>query len=218
MFNNCNSKENGEHAFYVENRHLFSVVFDVGCRYDSEFLDFTGEVHYFDPSQEFIQRLSSQASQNSRSYFNSFGLGNDSKDMFYYPRYQSFYDRTASCGISDDENKVVFKIKKASEYIIESKIESIDFLKIDTEGFELEVLKGFDEHLSKVKLIQFEYGGTFLDNKVKLLDVIEYLRTFGFHQFSYICNNGIELIRDFTDHYQYCNIVCTRKDSGISLF
>lgn len=60
MFNNCNSKVNGEYAFYVRNRHLFRVVFDVGCRYDSEFLDFKGEVHYFDPSQEFIQRLSSE--------------------------------------------------------------------------------------------------------------------------------------------------------------
>lgn len=153
-----------------------------------------------------------------KSYFNSFGLGNDSKEMYYYPAYQSFYDRTVSCGKSDEQNKVLFKIKKASEYIVESNIDSIDFLKIDTEGFELEVLKGFDGYLSRVKIIQFEYGGTFLDNKLKLKDVIDYLRSFGFHQFSYLCKDGIELITDFTDHYQYCNIVCVCKDSGISLF
>ena len=218
MFNNCNSKENGEYAFYIKNRHLFRVLFDVGCRYDSEFLDFKGEVHYFDPSQEFIQRLSSQENKNTQSYFNSFGLGNESKDMYYYPNYQSFYDRTESCGVSDDANKVLFKIKKASEYIKEGNIKRIDFLKIDTEGFELEVLKGFAGHLSKVSIIQFEYGGTFLDNKLKLIDVIEYLETFGFHQFSYLYQDGLQQITDFTDHYEYCNIVCVRKECGLSLF
>lgn len=37
----------------------------------------------------------------------------------------------------------------------------------------------------------FKYGGTFLDNNIKLIDVINY---------------GTELIIIFTDHYQYYNI------------
>ena len=87
----------------------------------------------------------------------------------------------------------------------------IDFLKIDTEGYELNVIKGFDEYLFNVKIIQFEYGGTFIDNNLKLIDVIKYLEQYNFHKFSYLTHNGFVLINDFTDHYQYCNIVCINK-------
>ncbi len=60
-----------------------------------------------------------------------------------------------------------------------------------------------------VKIIQFEYGGTFLDNNIKLIDVIVYLRKYNFSNFFiYITNNSLIYITDFNDHYQYCNIVC----------
>ena len=36
-------------------------------------------------------------------------------------------------------------------------IDLIDFLKIDTEGYEYNVLLGLEENLSKVKLIMFEH-------------------------------------------------------------
>ena len=93
----------------------------------------------------------------------------------------------------------------------ENKITSVDFIKIDTEGYELHVLKGFEERIANVNIIQFEYGGTFLDNKTKLIDVINYLKEYGFHKFAYLTGSGLYLITDFTDHYQYCNIVCLNK-------
>ena len=58
-------------------------------------------------------------------------------------------------------------------------IKNIDFLKIDTEGYELNVLKGFEDFLENIKIVQFEYGGTFLDNNTKLIDVINYLKEKG---------------------------------------
>ena len=44
-----------------------------------------------------------------------------------------------------------------SKYVEENKIENIDFIKIDTEGYELEVLKGAKEILYKAKYILFEH-------------------------------------------------------------
>ena len=112
----------------------------------------------------------------------------------------------------------MLQIKKAKDYIVEKNIESIDFLKIDTEGYELKVLQGFEECLEHVKIIQFEYGGTFLDNNTKLIDVIHYLQQKGFYKFAYLTNYGTELITDFSDHYQYCNIVCINKKSDFVPF
>lgn len=218
MFNNCNSKTNGELLFYTNIKPNIQVIFDVGCRADSEFTDFEGDVHYFDPVKYFIDTLSKQPHQNKHAYFNNFGLGHDNTSVYYYPIYQSFYDRIISCKKSDASNKLLLQIKKAKDYIVEHNISTIDFLKIDTEGYELNVLQGFEECLHNVKIIQFEYGGTFLDNNIKLIDVIEYLTSYGFHTFSYLHDKGTTPITDFTDHYQYCNIVCVNKTSDYTPF
>ena len=212
MFNNDNSSTNGERLFFSKIKKNIQVIFDVGCREDSEFLNFNGECHYFDPVETFIDNLSRQINSNKKSYFNKFGLGNETKELFYFPRYQSFFDRVKSCSVSDHSNKIILKIRKAVDYINENSIINIDFLKIDTEGFELNVLKGFEQKLSNVKIIQFEYGGTYLDSNTKLIDVINYLKSFGFHSFSYLVSTGTMLITDYDDHYQYCNIVCLNKD------
>lgn len=218
MFNNCNSKTNGEQKFFETIKDKTSVIFDVGCREDSEFTMFNGEVHYFDPVNNFIENLKKQHNVNKISYFNNFGLGTENKELYYYPKYQSFYDRVNSCHISNDSEKILLNIKKAKDYMIEQKITNIDFLKIDTEGFELDVLEGFESFLENVKIIQFEYGGTFLDNNHKLIDVIKYLEQKGFHKFSYLTNDCPVFITDFTDHYQYCNIVCININSDFVPF
>jgi hypothetical protein len=149
---------------------------------------------------------------NKKSYFNNFGLGNENNEIYYYPNFESFYDRTKSCGISDSFNKILLSIKKGEDYVINKDIKYIDFLKIDTVGFELNVLKN-------VKIIQFEYGETFLDNNTKLIDVINYLKNKNFYKFSYLTNESpICLITDFNDHWQYCNIVCLNKNSDFVPF
>jgi len=210
MFNNGDSKTNGEYLFLTKIAPHINTIFDVGCRKESEFTQFNGVVHYFDPVKEFIDDLKTQANTNTQSYFNVFGLGNKDEEIDYFPSYQSFFNRTASCGVSDEASKRKLKIRRAADYIQEnsSDIQTIDFLKIDTEGFEFEVLKGFDTYLKRVKYIQFEYGGTFMDNGVKLKDVVDYLSDRGFVEFSYLTGVGTHTITDFTDHYQYCNIVC----------
>ena len=218
MFNNCNPKTNGEYKFFMDIKDKINRVFDVGCRDDSEFIEFTGEVHYFDPVNEFIEKLKTKENMNKASYFNSFGLGEDNKELYYYPIYQSFYDRINSCHVSNKSNKIVLHIKKGKDYINNNNIKNIDFLKIDTEGYELNVLKGFEDFLENIKIIQFEYGGTFLDNNTKLIDVINYLEQKGFYKFSYLTKYGTELITDFTDHYRYCNIVCINKNSSFVPF
>jgi FkbM family methyltransferase len=218
MFNNCCPKTNGEYKFFMEIKDNISVIFDIGCRADSEFIDFSGDVHYFDPVPSFIEELKKCKNLNKNSYFNNFGLGEENKELFYYPKYQSFYDRKNSCIISDEANKNLLNIKKGKDYMIDNNIKTIDFIKIDTEGYELNVLKGFEDFLANVKIIQFEYGGTYLDNNIKLIDVIKYLEEKGFYKFSYLTNSGYELITDFNDHYQYCNIVCINKNSDFVPF
>lgn len=213
MFNNCNPKTNGEYTFYLRIKDKINTIFDVGCREDSEFTMFGGEVHYFEPVKSFIDSLKSQYNVNKVSYFNNFGLGNENIEKYYYPRYQSFIDRINTCKVSDEPNKILLKIQNASDYIVQNNIQTIDFLKIDTEGYEFDVLKGFGDLLVRVNIIQFEYGGTYIDNQIKLKEVIDYLQKHGFYKFAYLTNDMPVIITDFEDHYNYCNIVCINENS-----
>ena len=46
---------------------------------------------------------------------------------------------------------------KLADYLEEKKIFKIDFLKIDTEGYEMKVLLGLEKYLKNVSLILFEH-------------------------------------------------------------
>ena len=45
------------------------------------------------------------------------------------------------------ENKASLYIKKGKDYVTNNNIKNIDFLKIDTEGYELNVIQGFEDFL-----------------------------------------------------------------------
>ena len=46
-----------------------------------------------------------------------------------------------------------------------NKDQLIDYVKIDVEGHELDVLEGFGDLINKIKLIQFEFGGCNIDTR-----------------------------------------------------
>lgn len=218
-FNNCNSETNGEKYLYSLLKDKINTIYDVGCRYDSLFLDFPGEVHYFDPISEFIEKLKIQPTFNRKSYYNIFGLGQQTGKTFYFPSHQSFINRVKCCG-NDEKNKIELEIKTGLDYLDSlNSAEPIDFIKIDTEGYELDVLQGFGDYLTNyVKVIQFEYGGTYLDRGIKLQDVISYLEAKGFGKFSYLSSTGMIPITDTIDHYRYCNIVCINTGLNMNDF
>lgn len=204
----CDHRINGEMKFYNQIKNDIDIIFDVGTSTDSIFLDFTKCVHYFEPNIESLNILKQKSNNNSISYFNKFGLAKKTETLYYYPKYESFFNRTKSCIIDDDANKIFFETKSSSEYVYENNIQYIDFLKIDTEGYELSVLEGFGNFLENIKIIQFEYGGTYLDANIKLIDIINYLKKYNFNNFSYIRKNGLIPLTNYDDHYQYSNIVC----------
>lgn len=58
-----------------------------------------------------------------------------------------------------------------------NEIRQIDFLKIDVEGFEFEVLKGAETMIksNKIRNIQFEFGGNHVKGHVHFFDIFQFL-------------------------------------------
>jgi FkbM family methyltransferase len=185
---------NAEKIFYNSIKTSCTIIFDVGCRNDSEFINEADkEVHYFDPVFDYIKQLEIRNNKNTKAVFNRFGLSDKTEILKYRTAYESFQDRGNTLGDYGRPNWPILdlQVKKGIDYVLLNNIERIDFLKIDTEGFEYKVLKGFDSFLNNIKIIQFEYGGTWLDANVTLLEVINYLIEYNFYNFNYITDHGL---------------------------
>lgn len=209
-FNGGDERTNGELLFFdSEIKGKKYIIFDVGSRYDSLFVNQNNfEVHYFEPDGSSLTKLTT-IEKNPNVRFNHFGLGNEPGAFEYWPITQSFFDRSLTRAELPKNSKTVeFIIKRGADYILENDVTLIDFLKIDTEGFEPAVIEGFGEHIEKVRIIQFEYGGCWLDSKGKLSNTVSYLTKHGFTNFSYLSRNGKMPVIDTKDHYLMCNIVC----------
>ena len=73
------------------------------------------------------------------------------------------------------DSKTICTVKKGETFLLENKIQNVDLLKIDVEGHELKVIKGFGDHIKNVRLIQFEYGVYNITSKDLLWDFFSYL-------------------------------------------
>ena len=67
-------------------------------------------------------------------------------------------------------------VRTAYDYIIENEIDSIDFVKIDVEGMDYRVIKGFDEFITNIKVVQFEYGIFNISSHDLLADFCKYFK------------------------------------------
>ena len=78
-------------------------------------------------------------------------------------------------------DKKEVSIERAQDVIINFNIKKIDLLKIDTEGFEFNVIKGFKNELKKVRIILFEHHyDQMIKKEYKYHDINNYLLKKGF--------------------------------------
>lgn len=75
------------------------------------------------------------------------------------------------------------QILTLSSFLKKNKIKKIDYLKTDTEGYELNVIKGLKEHIKNIKVIQFEHHyNDMLKKDYTFYDIHSYLLRKGFQK------------------------------------
>ena len=89
-------------------------------------------------------------------------------------------------------------------------------MKIDVEGHEFEVLKGGNTlfYKNNVNIIQFEYGGTFIDAHVFLGEIFDFFKELNY-EFYKIYPDCIKLVKKYYqkyDNFQYQNWLIINKN------
>jgi FkbM family methyltransferase len=138
----------------------------------------------FEPMPYVFKNFLENVEPNGRVMPNPFGLSStcEIRDMLF----DSDNDRlTTPCLELNREHPRIVPLIMLSgdEYCRSRGIESIDLIKIDTEGHEFQVLRGFENMLKnqKIAMIQFEYGFANVLTKDLLIDFYKLLQPFGYH-------------------------------------
>ena len=131
------------------------------------------ECHLFEPSDINFQELKNKFPEKN-IFINKKALSKTSEESYLYS------DKPGS-GLSSltkrdlkDQN-ISFDIEEKVDIIRFDEYwtdlsKKIDFVKIDVEGHELDVLKGFGDLIYKIRVIQFEFGGTDVDTRTFFRD------------------------------------------------
>jgi FkbM family methyltransferase len=213
-----NLKNTGEIQVIKQFIHPGDIVFDVGANqgnWTKEVLNkhHDVQVHLFEPVHSTYHRLLKNLNQeiiNNEVLPNNLAVSRqrEIRHVWHYedaPSWSTFHRRSdieKSYNLTRPNSFAVFTTT-VDQYCSDQGIERINFLKVDTEGNELEVLLGAKHFLrrGKIDYIQFEYGGTFLDARISLKEVFNELQKYRYSIFK-IFPNRLEYRRQFKPEYE----------------
>lgn len=221
--------------------HVGDII-DVGANIGQSCLEFkalwpSARIHCFEPQQECWEAFMDNTSQYESVSLNKFGLGSCSGSQSFYTHSmttgQSGFHRINSDSkdsilfnsqFTDQEKQVflnqcnlerIVETQTLDDYVETNNINIIDFLKIDTQGYELEVLKGSEKSLTKIKLIQLEIMFyDFYEQHLSFRAVEEILHPLGFRLYDilYISKNPMNGRTDWVDVlYINCNAMNSKR-------
>ena len=173
-------------------------------------------VHAFEPVPETFEKLRKNVVGLSGVYINQIALSDSEGELHfnYYPT-ASYLSSAFEHDLGKNGKKLEVQVITGDEYCRTHQIDQIDFLKIDTEGFESKVLMGFKSMFEngRIRLVQFEYGPMAIDSKYLLADFYEFFEDRGF-QIGKIYPNWIDF-RPYSknmENFVLSNFVAVRKD------
>lgn len=211
MYGDGNEKTNGELYLYRFLEPKCAVIFDVGLGESPYYtLEESVSYHLFEAYPPYFSKNFEKYGGMSNVKVNLLALGSEKTELPFYYKYGMSFVKRADFATTD----IVIKTDTLDNYIEENNVDKIDFLKIDTEGWEFPIIKGAERSLSKISHIQFEYGGTWPEGGFKIKEAYDFLGQHGFENFI-ITPDGVTRIPDLSDHGRYCNYFSTRKIDDI---
>ncbi|MEI6480331.1 MAG: FkbM family methyltransferase [bacterium] len=119
---------------------------------------------------------------------------------------------------SKEVEEIKFSRETLDNFCSKFKIDEIDFLKIDTEGSEFDVLKGSEIMLreNKIKIIQFEFNETNVFSKVFLKDYYDILSNYNIYRIDSKKIIPLPEYKTENEIFKYQNFLAISKSIDIS--
>lgn len=147
------------------------LFFDIGANIGQTVKDFNevfkkATIHAFEPTPNTFEILKNNTSNVKKLHLWNYGVGSSGEDLllneYACPNTNSFFDIHSyeSCKL---KGKTLVKTTTVDQFVTENGIQMIDVLKIDTEGFELEVFKGAIKSIKELKIGMLFFEASFVD-------------------------------------------------------
>jgi FkbM family methyltransferase len=227
-YNDFDSASNGEDHLIAHAAPHWSVVLDVGANvgvWAQSVLQANPccTLHAFEPSPTTFATLRRRLGGRAGVKLHNVGVGAEPGRLRYHDYgadspASSFHSRALTTGAAP-QRIVELQVVPLDEVLGSEDLRRVDFVKIDTEGFELPVLRGLTSALRArtVMGLQFEYGGTWIDAGTFLGVACGLLETHGYVLYR-LFPHGVrrfryEALRDET--YKYANYVAVADDATV---
>lgn len=160
------------------------------------------EIHLFEPSAACCSELRERFAADPAVIVNAVALSDQEGKMTLYSDQAgsglaSLAPRNLDhLGIELSETEPVSTIRLEDYWKRNLGARAIDLAKLDVEGHELRVLKGFGDALERTQIVQFEFGGTNIDAREFFKDYFQFFTNRNYRLFR-ISPIGLERL----DHY-----------------
>lgn len=217
-------KRGGGGDIEAAKKNFSGTIIDVGANKGDYFFkiknNFPAFTYYlFEPQKKLYNILNKKIFDKKIKIYN-FGLSDANKSIKFYNN--KLFDGLGSFLNRKHEIKDNKIYKFQTSYNLNVKrfdqldiyIKDIDLIKIDVEGYEFNVLKGFGNFLNKTKIIQFEWGRAQLDAKCTFLDFWILLKKFNFDIYR-IYPRGLKKINKYSwyeEMYIASNFICVNRN------
>ena len=195
------------------------VIFDIGANIGDwskfviqEYVDISYKIYMFEPSLATFKQLKNNITESNKSLLYPIGFGDKQETS------QIFYDNeaqgSASILMKDAKFSEEIKIETIDGFCKENNIEKIDFLKMDVQGYEYNILLGSKEMLSngKIKYIQFEFDEPNIVNRIFFKDFWELLHNE--YEIYHSLYNGLVKIKNYDcklENFSCMNYLAVKK-------
>jgi FkbM family methyltransferase len=134
---------------------FFKVIFDVGANVGQSALEYTekfpnAEIHSFEPVAANYQKLLEATGRNPKLHAYKLGMGERAGSVDIHVNQFS-----TTCSIKHGDPQAgleSIELETLSGFMDKQNVSTVDFLKLDTEGYELEVLAGAAKVLEEQRI------------------------------------------------------------------
>ena len=225
-YNNCNFALNGEGAFVARGAPHWRVALDLGANQGDWTLSVLAanprcRVHCFEPSPRTARMLREALAGRDGAVVHNVGVG-EREATLKFNEYgegsvlSSFVSREGSVGILP-ERVIDVPVVSLDAFLDQQNIAAVDYAKIDTEGYEMPILRGARASLEsrRIRCMQFEYGGAWLDSGESIRNAGQLLQGIGWKLYRMLPEGVLPVHYDHRrdENFKYANFVATGDDA-----